>query len=128
MEYRVGDFIIQVKNAYMARRRTVTSPYSNIVLAIAKTLVKSGYLSDAKKTEIDGKNYITVELRYERRKAVVHDVSLVSKPSLRVYVGSQEIQVKGQAVTSIVSTSQGVMTGTQAYKKGVGGELLFRIW
>ena len=105
-------------------------PYSNVNKAIAKTLVKAGFLADVKEEEIDGKRVLAAGLRYENRRPVVSEVIIVSKPSLRVYLNAKKIkeQAGQDAMTSIVSTNAGVMTGKDAAKKGLGGELLFRVW
>lgn len=128
--YHVADFILRIKNAYLARRKEVIMPYSNINLAIAKVLVKNGYLSEIKEDEIDGKRNLRATLRYVRRKPVISDVKIISKPSLRVYVDNKGLakENKKDALTAILSTSSGVMTGKEAREKGVGGELLFKIW
>jgi small subunit ribosomal protein S8 len=128
--YHVADFALRIKNAYMANRKTVTMPYSNINLAIAKVLVKEGFLSDVKKEEVEEKNIIKASLRYQDRRAVVHGVEIISKPSLRVYVDAKHVG-RSQAranIISVLSTNQGIMTGKDAKQKGVGGELLFAMW
>lgn len=127
--YNVADFVIRVKNASSARRKEVVMPYSKIVKAIAKLLVKEGYLADVRDTETDGRKTITVGIRYVRRKAIVSDVEIVSKPSLRRHMATKELQVEQRKKTLmlVVSTSQGLMTSRQALQKGVGGELLFKI-
>lgn len=131
MNYQIADFIIRIKNAALANRKEVHMPYTNVVLAIGKVLVKEGFLSDIKEdTEADSKKRTLVAtVRYVRRKPVVHDVTVISKPSLRIYKPTHEVgRNKDRAVTTIFSTSSGVMTGRDAVKKGVGGELLFAIW
>lgn len=130
MSYQVADFIIRIKNAYAARRKEVVIPFSNISVAIGKTLVKNGFLAEVKKEEVDGKKQIRAILRYSRRKPVVTEVDIVSKPSLRVYVSAREnnLRTGRDAMTAILSTSEGIMTGKEAQKKGIGGELLFRVW
>lgn len=130
MNYLVADFILRIKNASLARRKQVVMPYSNINKAIGKTLVKEGFLAEIKEGETEGKKTLLATLRYENRRPVVSDVLIVSKPSLRVYVGAREVREKAgkDAMTSILSTNAGVMTGKEAAKKGVGGELLFRVW
>jgi small subunit ribosomal protein S8 len=127
--YNVADFIIRVKNASYARRKEVVMPYSKIVKAIAKLLVKEGYLADVKDTETDGRKTITVGIRYVRRKAIISDVEIVSKPSLRTHMATKELQAEQRKKTLmlVVSTSQGLMTSKQALQKGIGGELLFKI-
>jgi small subunit ribosomal protein S8 len=130
MTYQVGDFIIRIKNAYAARRKEVVMPFSNISFAVAKTLVKNSFLSEVKTEEHDGKKQIRAILRYTRRKPVVTEVEIISKPSLRVYISAIENHKRAgrDAMTAILSTSQGIMTGKDAQKKGIGGELLFRVW
>lgn len=130
MSYQVADFIIRIKNAYAARRKEVVSPFSNTSFAIGKTLVKNGFLSDVKKEEVDGKKQIRATLRYARRKPVVTEVDIISKPSLRVYVSAKENSIRSgrDAMTAVLSTSEGIMSGKEAQKKGIGGELLFRVW
>ncbi len=127
--YHVGDFILRIKNAYKARRKQVTMPFSNINTAIAKVLVKEGFLAKVDVNEEKGHKQIVVELRYENRRPALHEVKLISKPSLRVYRGNTDIAAdKDRAMIAILSTSNGIMTGKEALKKGVGGELLFKIW
>ncbi len=130
MNYQIGDFIIRLKNASLARRRSVVVSYSNVTKAIADILVKEGYLKDVKKAEKDGKNVLIMTIRYEDRMPIFDQVLLFSKPSLRVYQGVkhlQKAQKRGLGI-EIISTNQGIMTTKEAKKKGVGGELLFRVW
>jgi small subunit ribosomal protein S8 len=123
------DFIIQVKNGAIARKKDITTPFSNINKAIAKALIKEGFLETAKEETVEGKKFLNIRLRYQRRKPAVTDVVLVSKPSLRKYVSAHQIaRIQGRASVAIISTNQGVLSGREAIKKGVGGELLFKIW
>jgi len=123
------DFVIQLKNASMASKKTVSTRYSNINRAISKVLIKEGFLDNMKEETVDGKRLLIVNLRFQRRKPAITDVSLVSKPSLRTYVSTSEIYRKqGKSAVAILSTNAGVLTGREAIKKGVGGELLFKIW
>ena len=105
-------------------------PYSNINREIGKVLVKLGFISSVKEIADGKKRSLAVTLRYVRRKPVVTDVKIVSKPSLRVYMDKKHLtkEMRRNAMISIVSTSSGIMTGDDAKKKGVGGELLFKIW
>lgn len=130
MSYNIGDFAIQLKNAAMAKRKQVSTQYSNIRHAIAQLLKQKGFLSQVKEEAVDGKRMLTVRLHYEQRSPVITDVNIISKPSLRVYVDAKDIEKKyrrGLGIT-VVSTNEGVMTSSEASKKGVGGEILFRIW
>ncbi len=127
--YHVADFIIRIKNASAARRKEVRMPYSKMSKSIAKVLVKEGFLADIKEVEEDGKKLLVAGIRFERRKPVVTDVQIISKPSLRMHLDTATLlkQQRRDAMTLIVSTSSGIMTGKDAIKKGIGGELLFKI-
>ena len=85
------DFVIQLKNAAMARKKDITVPYANLNKAIAKALIKEGFLETAKEETVDGKRLFNIRLRYQSRKPAITDVILISKPSLRKYVGAEEI-------------------------------------
>lgn len=123
------DFVIQLKNAAMARKKDITTPYANINKAIAKALMKEGFVETVKEDDQDGRKMLSIRLRYQSRKPAITDVLLVSKPSLRRYVSATEIvKIQGKASTAIISTNAGVLSGKEAIKKGVGGELLFKIW
>lgn len=129
MNYTIGDFIIQLKNASLARKKEVITSYANLSKAVAKVLVKEGFLDSVTEETIDGRRHLIVKLRYVRRRPTLTDVALVSKPSLRAYVPTTAILKKqGKAETTIISTNIGVITGKEAVKKGVGGELLFKVW
>ncbi len=129
MNYTVGDFIIQIKNATLARKKELVTPFANIKKAIAKALIKEGFLDNVKEEIVDGRKMLVVGIRYSSRKPTLTDVKLVSKPSLRIYVEAKDINKRqGRAETAIISTNLGVITGKEAVKKGVGGELLFKVW
>lgn len=129
MNYTTGDFIIQLKNAARARLKELYIPYSNTKLAIGKVLIKEGFLDVVKKEEVEGKLMLYVKLRYQSRRPALTDVKLISKPSLRVYIGSDEVfKEQRGAQTAVISANIGIITGTEAIKKKVGGELLFKIW
>lgn len=129
MNYIIGDFVIQLKNAALAHRKEVVAPYANLSKAVAQVLKKEGFVDAITEESVDGKRMLSVSLRYQRRKPAITDIDLVSKPSLRTYVGSSEIAKKqGRSSTAILSTNIGILTGNDAIKKGVGGELLFKIW
>jgi len=129
MNYTIGDFIIQLKNAAMARKKELVMPYANIKLAVGKVLIKEGFLSSVKEETRDEHRVLVIELRYARRKPAITDVTLVSKPSLRIYITADEIGRKqGRNAIAILSTNVGILTGKEAMKKGVGGELLFKVW
>ena|SRR5579872_7508460 len=128
--YLVADFIIRLKNAALARRRDVVLPYSKLNKAIGQVLVNKRILKDLKEETKEGKKHLTATIIFEKRTATFTDVTIISKPSLRVYAPSDDkvgLVGRGLGIT-IVSTNQGVMTGKEAVKKGIGGEVLFKIW
>lgn len=130
MNHTVSDFIIRVKNAARARRKTVVLPYSSLTKNIGQVLVKEGFLESIKEQEEGNKKALVGVITYEKLMPRFTDVVILSKPSLRKYAkktSQAELQGKGLG-TIVVSTSQGVMTGKEAFQKGVGGELLFKIW
>jgi small subunit ribosomal protein S8 len=130
MNHRISDFIIRIKNAALARRRDISLPYSKVNKEIGKVLAKEGYLENVKEAEEDGKKILKATVRYERRLPVISGALIVSKPSLRVYGSTKaitDLEKRGKK-TAIVSTSLGVMTGKEAIKKKVGGEILFAVW
>lgn len=130
MNHIVSDFIIRIKNASRAHQKTVLLPYSKINKAIGNVMVAQGFLQDIKEEEQEGKKVLVGTVAYARRKPTLTDVEIISKPSLRVYTRVKHIEPMEQKghIVSIISTSKGVMTGKEAAEKGVGGELLFRIW
>jgi small subunit ribosomal protein S8 len=130
MNHSVSDFISRIKNAAMARRREVELPYSNMNKAIGQVLKKEGFLTEIKEVSDKNKKSLHAVIAYEKRNPVLSDISVISKPSLRVYKPSKniwDIERRGKHKV-VLTTSQGVMTGIEARKKGLGGEILFEIW
>ncbi len=130
MDHSVSDFLIRIKNASLARRREVILPYSNINKAIGKVLKSEGYLEEIKEGKEGSKKTLHATIAYEKRIPVMSNVVVISKPSLRVYKTSKtikDIEIRGRHKV-VMSTSQGVLTGKYAKKKGSGGEILFEIW
>lgn len=128
--HNVSDFITRIKNAALSRRKSAILPYSNINKEIGKVLVARHFLEEIKEETKDNKKILVAKIAYNRRIPVLIDVKIVSKPSLRVYVKKENIEkvAKRGLHTLILSTSKGVITDKEAKKKGIGGELLFRIW
>ena len=125
----IGDMLIQIKNAGLARKKTVILPYSHIKLAVAQILIKEGYIASAEKTGEAPKNQLKMVLKYDDDAPVITDVKRMSKPGLRIYVKSGAIpRVVGGLGIAILSTPKGIMTGAAAKKAKLGGELLCEIW
>lgn len=130
MNHRVSDLIIRIKNATRARRKEVVFDNLKINKAICKVLVTEGFLESFETNVKDDKKIIIAKIKYEKRIPNFTDVLVVSKPSLRKYARACEIpgiQRKGRH-TIILSTNKGIMTGREALRRNMGGEILFRIW
>ncbi len=126
--YTIGDFLIQLKNAYMAHKKEVVLPYAKIIMSIGQILVDEGYVKKVTLVEKDERKYVQIELLYKNRRPAMRDVKLISKPSVHRYVTKNSMKrIAGNFGISVLSTSSGVMTGKEALKKGVGGELLCEI-
>jgi len=113
----------------MAGKRAIDLPYSRLKHAVADILQKEGYVGSVVKSGDDPKGSLHVEIRYQNEVPVVTGLKRVSKPGLRWYVNKRQIPtVVGGMGVSILSTPQGIMTGKEAKKCGIGGELLCTIW
>lgn len=124
----ISDMLTRIRNAHSALLPTVDIPHSKIKENIAGILKKEGYIHDVL---IEGKSVRTLKLKlkYSGKKGVIDGIRRVSTPGLRRYVGATEIpRVRGGLGIAIVSTSQGVMSGHEARKKNVGGELVCYVW
>jgi len=128
----IADMLVTIKNGYMAQKPKVFVPYSGFKLQIAKVLEKEKVVSKVtKKSTRDLKNKpeIEIELLYEGRKPKVWQIKRVSKLGLRVYTKSKNIKkLKGGRGIVIISTPKGVMTGSEAKAKNLGGEIICQIW
>jgi len=124
----ISDMLTRIRNAHLALLPALELPHSNVKESIATILKKEGYLADV---SVEGKplKKLKLKLKYQGKKGVIEGLRRVSSPGLRRYVGATEIpRVRGGLGTAIVSTSQGVMSGTQARKNNLGGELLCYVW
>ena len=126
----IGDFIIQLKNAGLARKTSVSVPYSKLKHAVAEKLVAAGFLESASKHGKKVKKILNVVLKYGPSGThEIQGVKRVSKPGRRLYVGVSRIfPVKYGKGKRILSTPAGILTGEEAREKNVGGEELFIIW
>lgn len=125
----IGDMLIQIKNAGAAKRKTLEIPYSGMKYAVATILVKEKYIEEAKKVGDNPKYRLLVTLRYDNGNSAITDVKRISKPGLRWYIDKGAIPtVVGGMGTAIISTSKGIMTGREAKRTGIGGELVCEIW
>ena len=126
----ISDGLTRIRNAAMRRLETTKLLHSNVVEANLKILADKGYIDSYNVVEENNKKFINVVLKYdENGKSVINEVKRISKPGRRVYQGKDDIKrFKNGYGTIIVSTSKGVMSGADANKNGVGGEVLCTIW
>ena len=124
----ISDMLTRIRNAHRALLPSIELPHSKLKESIAGILKKEGYIAEV---SVDGQTIkkLKLKLKYQGKKGVIEGLLRVSSPGLRRYVGSTEIpRVRGGLGTSIISTSQGVMSGRQARQNKLGGELLCYIW
>ena len=126
----VSDFLTRVRNAINARQQKVDIPHSKLKAEIARILKEEGYIANFKTTDEEGHKFLRVYLKYgSDNNSPMSDLKRVSRPGCRVYVGHTEIpRVLGGLGINILTTPKGVMTGRQARKEGVGGEVLCEIY
>lgn len=126
----VADFLTRIRNAHNARHQKLDVPASRLKAEIARILKEEGYIANVKPVEEEGRQLLRVYLKYgANNEAAIRDLKRVSKPGCRVYVGKDEIRrVQGGLGISIITTPRGVMTGRQARREGVGGEILCEVW
>lgn len=126
----IADMLTRIRNATMIRRSTVSIPSSNLKLEIAKILKQEGYIEDFDLVNQKPAPVLRLRLKYTQdRQPVVTGLQRVSKPGRRVYTGRSEIPwVLSGIGIAILSTPKGVMTGQQARRMGVGGEILCYVW
>ncbi|HET7183292.1 MAG: 30S ribosomal protein S8 [Terriglobales bacterium] len=126
----VADFLTRIRNGIGARQQKVDVPASKLKLELARILKEEGFISNFKSTEEEGRKVLRVYLKYgNNNEAAISRLQRVSSPGCRVYVGHNEIpRVLGGMGINILTTPRGVMTGRDARKHGVGGEILCEIW
>ncbi len=125
----VADMINRIKNAQTVSKETVKVPYSKLKYEIAKILEKKGWVEKVERKGKIPSKVIEIKLKYDNKKPAISKVKRVSKPGQRIYKSYTEIRrVREGRGMSIISTSKGLMTNSQAKKEKQGGELLFEIW
>jgi len=126
----IADMLTRIRNAVMVGHDSVQMPVSKTKMAIAKVLKEDGFITDFEVLKGKTNKILKIKLKYSgKNQPVLARLERVSKPGLRVYVERTEIpRVAGGLGIAILSTSKGVMTGQQAWRKGTGGELLCYVW
>jgi small subunit ribosomal protein S8 len=121
----ISDMLTRIRNGQTARKPSVTLPSSKQKVAVAKVLEQEGYLASVETEKVDGKDTLTLGLKYYQDRPVIERIQRVSRPGLRIFKRVDQLPVvQGGLGVAIVSTSQGVMTNVQARAQGHGGEVL----
>jgi len=127
---QIGDMLTRIRNASMVRHDTVEMPVSKSKIAVLKILKEEGFISDYELVKSKPEKLVKIKLRYqENNKSFISGIERVSKPGLRVYAQHNEIpRVYGGVGVAILSTPKGVVTGQQARRQGIGGEVICYVW
>ena len=126
----IADMLTRIRNALVARHDHTDVPASKLKLALAEVLKKEGYIRDFEPQDEGTKRSIRIHLAYtQTREPLISGLQRVSKPGLRVYAQRREIpRAYGGLGIAILSTPQGVLTGKEARRRGLGGEVLCYVW
>lgn len=122
--YVIGDFLIRIKNAAMAKNKEVSVTSNKKLIAVSEALKKMGFVDSIK----DEKGILTVKLTYKDKRPRLMDLKLISKPGLRVYMGVDELEKKKSPSIFLISTPKGMVSSLKAIKDRVGGEVIAEIW
>ena len=125
----ISDMLTRLRNATAAGQSSLTLPYSKLKSDIAQILKKAGYIKDSELVSDEGHQAIKIQTKFVNKTSAITGLKRVSRPGLRRYVGAGEIpRVLGGMGIAVLSTSRGILTGHEARKQKVGGELLAYIW
>ena len=126
----IADMLTRIRNAQLVRHPSIEMPSSKTKVSVAEILKNEGYIEDHEVVAKQPQNVLRIKLRYdEQQEPAIAGLKRVSKPGLRIHVQRKEVpRAFGGVGISILSTSQGIMTGLEAYRKGIGGELMAYVW
>ncbi len=126
----IADMLTRLRNAIMARHDSVLIPSSRMKLGVARIVKAEGFISDYEVLRAKPRRAIKIYLKYDdKNQPLLSGLERISKPGLRIHVQRKEIpRVYGGLGIAILSTSKGMMTGQQAWRRGIGGELLCYVW
>jgi small subunit ribosomal protein S8 len=125
----IADMLARIRNAIAVRKNEVNMPHSKVKESVARLLMANGFLSDVRVADATIGKTLSITINAEGTNANITEIKRVSKPGRRYYTRSQEIPVikRGRGIV-IISTSKGMMTGTEAKQQGVGGELICQVY
>ncbi len=126
----IADMLTRIRNALQAQHVSVEMPASKVKIAIAQVMQDEGFIAGFERIEQKPQDALKIDLRYyENRASVISGLKRVSKPGLRTYVNHNEIpRYFGGLGVAFISTSKGIITGRDAWRQGIGGELLLYVW
>lgn len=126
----VADMLTRIRNANQAMHDQASMPASKLKIELAKVLEAEGYITGWSEAGDGRDRVLTVALKYDKsRRQVISGLRRISKPGRRVYVDRDTIpKVLGGMGVAIISTSQGLLSGQEARKRGIGGEVLCEVW
>ena len=125
----IADVITRIRNAIMVGKNEIRAPHSKLKQALLEQLKAAGYITDVKVEAAKPRDILHVTINKENEKSVITEISRMSKPGRRVYVGADEIpRIKSGRGIVLISTSKGVITGHEAKKQRLGGELLIKVY
>ena len=125
----IADLLTRIRNANMVGKTEVRVPTSKLKKVVAEQLVKNNYLADVKLEDGKPRGTLVISLAKPGQNCTINEIDRISKPGRRVYVAASEIpKVKSGRGLVLVSTSKGVMTGAEAVKNKLGGELLLKVY
>lgn len=125
----IADMLTRIRNAANVGKNQVVLPHSKIKETIARQLAKAGYLKSVTVTDAKPQSSLVIVINDEGENSVITEIQRVSKPGRRVYAGATEIpRIKNGRGIVLVSTSKGVMTGQEASKQHLGGELILKVY
>ena len=125
----IADMLIRLKNAQAVDHHGVEIPFSNLKHKLAKILLEKELIKGVEKKQNKAKKTLWISLKYKNKEPVIEGLRRVSKPGRRVYLPAKKIRLpRGGRGIMIISTPQGLMTGREARKKRLGGEVICEIW
>lgn len=126
---QIADLITRIRNAIMVNKNEISVPASKLKLAILEGLKRTKFITDYSVVEVTPRNSIRVVINEINEAPRINEITKVSKPGRRVYAGVDELpKVKSGRGIVLISTSKGIMTGSEAKQARLGGEILVKVW
>lgn len=125
----IAEMLTNIRNAVMANHRELVIPRSKFKKHLADLLVTEGYIVGVEEIKDGPQGRLKLTLKIENEESPIHEITMISTPGQRIYVKKSEIyRVKNGLGMSVISTSQGLMTDSEARKRKLGGEVICRVW